>query len=103
MLDSQVERLRASGAKVFTGLREALDAVVEWLPAESPAWPIPVPLVAFAHPAAINVGLEAFYDSLLAQGAQAVHVDWRPPAGGNERLMSILAKMKGTGQSNQAP
>ncbi|MFN2255247.1 MAG: acyl-CoA synthetase FdrA [Candidatus Promineifilaceae bacterium] len=44
--------------------------------------------------AAINVGLESFYDSLKAQGAQAVHVDWRPPAGGKEDLMAILARMK---------
>jgi len=44
--------------------------------------------------AAINVGLESFYDSLTSQGAQAVHVDWRPPAGGNEKLASLLAKMK---------
>jgi FdrA protein len=44
--------------------------------------------------AAINVGLESFYESLLSQGAQAVYVDWRPPAGGNERLASLLAKMK---------
>ncbi len=42
--------------------------------------------------AAINVGLESFYDSLLAQDATAVHVDWRPPAGGNEKLMAILRK-----------
>jgi FdrA protein len=45
-------------------------------------------------PAAINVGLESFYDSLVAQGAQAVQVDWKPPAGGNEKLASLLARMK---------
>jgi FdrA protein len=44
--------------------------------------------------AAINVGLESFYESLASQGAQAVHVDWRPPAGGNERLAGLLQKMK---------
>jgi FdrA protein len=43
---------------------------------------------------AINVGLESFYDSLIAQGAQAVHVEWRPPAGGNEKLAMLLQKMK---------
>ena len=44
--------------------------------------------------AAINVGLESFYDSLVSQGAQAVQVEWRPPAGGNEKLASLLARMK---------
>jgi FdrA protein len=44
--------------------------------------------------AAINVGLDSFTESVIAQGAQAIHVDWRPPASGNERLMSILERMK---------
>ena len=44
--------------------------------------------------AAINIGLESFYQSLLTQGGTAVHVEWQPPAGGDERLMRILAKMK---------
>jgi FdrA protein len=101
-LDSQVERLRAAGALVCTTLREALAAVVDHLPADDPTLsevegPAPVPLEAFAHPAAINVGLETFFDSLVTQSAPALHVDWRPPAGGDERLMGILAKMKARG------
>ncbi|MCB0100342.1 MAG: hypothetical protein KDE46_31645, partial [Caldilineaceae bacterium] len=43
---------------------------------------------------AINVGLEIFTDSLRVQGAAVVQVDWRPPAGGNERLAGLLARMK---------
>jgi FdrA protein len=102
-IEAQSERLAASGALVFPGLRQALTAVVERLPAFEPDWPSPVPLEYFAGPAAINIGLETFYDSLVAQGAPAVQVDWRPPAGGDERLMGILAKMKASGKSNQAP
>ena len=45
--------------------------------------------------AAINVGLESFAESLQAQEAKVIHVDWRPPAGGNEQLMALLAKMRG--------
>ncbi len=102
-LDSQRERLLASGAFVFSGLRQALGVVVDQLPAGETIWPSPVSLEAFASPAAINVGLETFFDSLVAQGAAALHVDWRPPAGGDERLMGILAKMKSSGKANQAP
>ena len=45
--------------------------------------------------AAINVGLE----SLLRQPAsrrapRRCSVDWRPPAGGNEKLLALLDKMK---------
>ena len=43
---------------------------------------------------AINVGLESFAENLKAQGIPTVHVEWKPAAGGNERLMSILEKMK---------
>jgi FdrA protein len=44
--------------------------------------------------AAINFGLESFTESLQSQHAQAIQVDWRPPASGNEALMAILARMK---------
>jgi FdrA protein len=44
--------------------------------------------------AAINVGLETFYDSIIGQGASAVHVEWRPPAGGNEKLLALLERMR---------
>lgn len=43
---------------------------------------------------AINVGLESFAQNLTAQGVQVMHVNWRPPAGGNEKLASILQRMK---------
>jgi len=55
----------------------------------------PVELSVLEGPlAAINVGLESFTDNLKAQGVPAIQVDWRPPAGGNEKLMGILERMK---------
>jgi FdrA protein len=104
-MQSQIERLRSAGAHVYTRLSLALDDVVRRLTPEPRLLPAQVPLEVFsAKPAAINVGLESFYDSLLAQGAAAIHVDWKPPAGGNDRLMSILAKMKTkTATAKQAP
>jgi FdrA protein len=44
--------------------------------------------------AAINVGLESFTESLQAQDAQVIQVDWRPPASGDEKLAAILERMK---------
>jgi len=44
--------------------------------------------------AAINVGLERFAESLAAQDVGVVQVDWRPPAGGDERLLQILEKLR---------
>jgi FdrA protein len=44
--------------------------------------------------AAINVGLQSFTESLQAQGAKAIQVDWRPPAGGDQKMMEILERIK---------
>jgi len=43
---------------------------------------------------AINVGLESFSENLKDQNAPFVQVDWKPPAGGNEKLAGILERMK---------
>lgn len=40
-----------------------------------------------------NIGLETFYDALNHQKVDAVHVDWRPKAGGNAKLINLLAKL----------
>jgi len=94
-LESQIERLVEAGAVVFRSVTEAINHVSvrlgEPVMNEFP----PVVLERLTQPlAAINVGLESFYESLISQGAQAVHVEWRPPAGGNEKLAALLAKMK---------
>jgi len=62
---------------------------------KAPALGKPVGLEKIKKPlAAINVGLESFAANLKDQGAPYVQVDWKPPAGGNEKLMNILQKMK---------
>jgi FdrA protein len=95
-LEAQARRLGEAGAVVCRTTAEALDYISRRF-VRRPAPPQPPVLLERLAPtpfAAINVGLESFYDSLVGQGATAVHVDWRPPAGGNERLMEILARMK---------
>lgn len=42
----------------------------------------------------INMGLESFYKELKDQEVDVVHVEWRPPAGGNEKMNSLLARLK---------
>lgn len=44
-------------------------------------------------PKVINLGLEAFAADLAGQGIPVTQVDWVPPAGGDPRLASILAKL----------
>ncbi len=95
-VDDQESRLAEVGAKVF---RDAGSAVA-YLNAHlrlNPDWPgPPVALEDLAAPlAAVNVGLESFYLSLVQQEARAVQVNWRPPAGGDDKMLAILAKLKG--------
>ena len=94
-LESQVERLKSAGAIVFRTATEAIDYVAYRFSQSPTSEGVPVSLETLNQPlVVINVGLESFYASLVGQGAQAVHVDWQPPAGGNEKLAAILAKMK---------
>jgi FdrA protein len=100
--EGQIEQLKAVGVWVETSndkmvryagelLRELDQPVGGQLPE---GWK-QVSLPSLQRPTAgINVGLEAFAENLTAQAAPAIQVDWRPPAGGNERLMAILERMK---------
>lgn len=92
---SQVEQLKEASVVVFHTATEAVEYVsLKFSHHVAYQFP-PVNLEQLKQPlAAINVGLESFYESLVSQGTQAVHVEWRPPAGGNERLAALLAKMK---------
>jgi FdrA protein len=101
-INDQIEQLKAAGAWVETSnekmVRYAGVILSELNKAYVGQFPIgwkPVDLTTLQVPTAgINIGLESFAENLIAQSAPAIHVDWRPPAGGNERLMSILEKMK---------
>lgn len=92
---AQANRLAEAGATVFYNASDAVAFVSARLARPRPYDYPALPLAHFdGRLAAINVGLESFYDSLIAQGAAAIHVDWRPPAAGNEAMMALLAKMK---------
>jgi FdrA protein len=92
---AQSERLSQAGVVVLDTVTAAVEHVVGRL-APAPRWPRPpVDLAALAGPlAAINIGLESFRDSLAESGAQVVQVEWRPAAGGDERLRAILDKLR---------
>ncbi len=44
---------------------------------------------------ALNVGLPLFAEAVRAQGARALEVDWRPPAGGDPRTVRALERLWG--------
>ncbi len=102
-LHAQMQQLVGAGAHVETSndaaVRYAGRLLQALQPGPEPAGtgsPAPVDLSVLREPlAALNVGLESFAASLQAQDAAVLQVDWRPPAGGDERLMAILEKMRG--------
>ena len=101
-LDSQIQKLTDAGGVVETSNHKAVRYVGQLLRSLNPELrqvgkePLPqVDLAAINRPlAAINIGIESFTESLESQNAQVIQVDWRPPASGNEKLMSILERMK---------
>jgi len=101
-IEGQIKQLRDAGARTETSNDAAARSVGRLLQAlERASQPVaaptlkPVELQALKNPlAGINVGLESFADSLRDQGAQAVHVDWKPVAASNERLVGILDRMR---------
>lgn len=94
-IESQINQLEEGGVKTFRNTVDTVAYVSQVFGAELPELGKSVKVEDLHNPlAAINVGLESFYDSLISQGARAVQVNWRPPASGNKNLMDILAKMR---------
>ncbi len=120
--DAQIELLEGAGAHVHRDVSAAVSHALALLgaprdpaaaapapgPPASAERPAAVPAEAASEPAgrpvalddltqpaaAINVGLERFAESLAAQEVEAIQLDWRPPAGGDERLLEILEKLR---------
>ncbi len=44
-------------------------------------------------PVVINLGLEGFAESVEDQDAPVVHIDWSPPAGGDQELNNLLDQL----------
>lgn len=45
-------------------------------------------------PKVINLGLEEFANNLKIKDVPVVHVQWKPPAMGDESLLKLLDKLK---------
>ncbi len=44
-------------------------------------------------PNVINIGVQDFADSLKAQGAEVIQVNWVPPAGGDPEMIALLDQL----------
>ena len=41
----------------------------------------------------VNIGISTFADDLRSQHVEVIHVDWRPPAGGDVEMLKLLEKL----------
>jgi hypothetical protein len=41
----------------------------------------------------VNIGISTFADDLRSQGVEVVHLDWKPPAGGDIEMLKLLEKL----------
>jgi FdrA protein len=55
-----------------------------------PATPEPIRRLLSESPRIVNIGLREFTEPLLPLGAQVVHYDWRPVAGGDRKLQALI-------------
>jgi FdrA protein len=96
VLDEQARQFVVAGATVFYDVRALVEMISRsFAPPDPIDLPAPIPITLLQKPfSAINVGLETFVESLTNQDAEVVPVEWRPPAGGNEKMMALLARMK---------
>jgi hypothetical protein len=42
----------------------------------------------------VNMGLDSFADNLRKEGVKVLQMDWKPPAGGDKKLISLLEKLE---------
>jgi hypothetical protein len=43
----------------------------------------------------VNIGILPFFEDLKRQNVPVCHVDWEPPAGGDQEMTSLLDKLMG--------
>ena len=44
-------------------------------------------------PRVVNIGLRSFADDLRERDVAVIHVEWSPPAGGDDELAALLEKL----------
>jgi FdrA protein len=85
--DSPAQRLAVGNAATGAAVLPQEQSLSVSLPAR-------LPELFMTGPRVVNLGLELFATQLAAHGVPVVHVDWRPPAGGDTRLGSLLERLR---------
>jgi len=95
-LSAQTATLERAGVAVLRDNASAVRHALAILrrprrpPAPTAATPSPIRHLLATPPRIINIGLREFAAGLHERGADVVHYDWSPPAGGDARLQALL-------------
>ena len=73
--------------------KQAINKIETLISSNDPQLPPAAPNILDERLRVINVGLEIFGESLAAQGVEVRHVEWKVPAKGNKKLVTLLKKM----------
>ncbi|NMI00105.1 acyl-CoA synthetase FdrA [Pseudonocardia acidicola] len=99
-LSAQTRILEQAGVTVLPGnaaaVRHAM-AILQRRDASTatlPATPEPIRRLLAEPPRIVNIGLREFAEPLIRLGAQVVHYDWQPVAGGDRRLQALIDALK---------
>ncbi|MHA6793539.1 acyl-CoA synthetase FdrA [Pseudonocardia bannensis] len=93
---AQTRTLERAGVAVLPSNAAAVRYAVAILrrrgasPVATSATPEPIRRLLAEPPRIVNIGLRGFAENLLQMGAQVVQYDWRPVAGGDRRLQSLI-------------
>jgi FdrA protein len=95
-LSAQTQILERAGVAVLPSNAAAVRHAVAILQRREastvspPAVPEPIRRLLSTSPRIVNIGLREFAEPLLNLGAQVVHYDWRPVAGGDRKLQALI-------------
>lgn len=99
--DAQVAKLRECGVWVAANNREAVESALALIASNgsgkacacSCASKSEAPKLLAKRPKIINLGLRSFADDILKSGGEVTHVNWAPPAGGDDKLIAALDRL----------
>ncbi len=96
--EAQKTRLQECGVVVADSNREAVEYALSLIrtgaaPVSTAAKTAGVPKLLDHRPKVINLGLRSFADDILKSGGEVVHVNWAPPAGGDDALIAALNRL----------
>ncbi|MCY3986805.1 MAG: hypothetical protein OXF23_07200 [Candidatus Dadabacteria bacterium] len=99
LLNPEIEKIKGSDLVIIVEAeskelaRQTIDRIETLLLSDDSLAPPQAPNILDEQPRVVNVGLEIFGESLVAQGIEVRHVEWKVPAKGNKKLVNLLKKM----------